>query len=510
MSNPASPNDSGYDFCRGVDENAPSGDFVFVDGAGLPIDGTAEASCLLATRYAPTAPANVVDLLAKIFAASGYGSKQRVSAGVAPKPVGESESDDLHQMLGAAVANDTEGRFTAAGGQWLKEAAAAANVYLSSETEGRFVAPPVPVDDDAPPVPSLDGALAKVAEHQRAVQDAEAFGAGATSRRFYSCDGSDTAGGTAVETEEEWILERIIRRKRTNLDDGPNEQDIDPVKGAAAVQAKSWTWSYLCKWRWYRQPTWEEREFLVDEGYGIQVDEYDANCAASRGSDATVPVKLTVKDAPLVHFTSLFPDIPAWLNAQLAQAGLAARRYASVSLPEHVNKRFSHTWRKNIETMAPVRVFYGTRRENIPSIMAEGFAPATGENSHGARAVAGSIFTCRDPALALDYATDSNILIVAVGVIGERYMTAGGNDRVVAFPSAAHLVPVWLVEFGPAASKAPPAPVYVRPGTLLMNYANMAQRAAEKKAEAAPAAKAVVQAKPLKQKARPLDTFKPA
>lgn len=53
--------------------------------------------------------------------------------------------------------------------------------------------------------------------------------------------------------DDEWILERIIRRH-------------------AKVEGD---WQYLCKWKFYEDPTWETRTLLMDEGYGKHVRAFD-------------------------------------------------------------------------------------------------------------------------------------------------------------------------------------------------------------------------------------------
>ena len=80
--------------------------------------------------------------------------------------------------------------------------------------------------------------------------------------------------------EDEWILESILRRRAirqsaSNISDRDYATFYDEFgKKSSGMKGAGWV-EYLCKWKWYEEPTWEKRDLLIDEGYMQECNRFD-------------------------------------------------------------------------------------------------------------------------------------------------------------------------------------------------------------------------------------------
>jgi hypothetical protein len=83
--------------------------------------------------------------------------------------------------------------------------------------------------------------------------------------------------GTAESTwggeASEWILERVVKRRKNSQSPTQRDRLADDADDADPDDDG---WEYCCVWKGYGEPTWERRGFLRDLGYGSELQAYDA------------------------------------------------------------------------------------------------------------------------------------------------------------------------------------------------------------------------------------------
>lgn len=235
-----------------------------------------------------------------------------------------------------------------------------------------------------------------------------------------------------AEDDAEWVLESLLRRK-------PARRDGDGSR-----------WVYLCKWKWFAEPTWESRTLLEEEGYSAQLDAFDT----SKLPPAPVYKPTAVKKKLPMHsdLENFYPDIMATVRGKFKQDNLDIIRFASVQNAA-LTKRFLAQYANKAADHCPAVLFHGTRKVNMSSICRNGLVvPGT----NGVRVLNGSaygvgIYTAKNPGYSTSY-TDTSFMFVCLGLVGPQFTKVKDVSNICVFFDASLVVPMWLVEFqrGPA------------------------------------------------------------
>ena len=97
---------------------------------------------------------------------------------------------------------------------------------------------------------------------------------GVNNEDVYDDDEEDGMGGYAYSreatNEDDWVLERIMDRRtiKSGTKGGSDYKDFyDDFGEKQSGMMAAGRIEYMCKWKWYADPTWETREVLEDEGY---------------------------------------------------------------------------------------------------------------------------------------------------------------------------------------------------------------------------------------------------
>lgn len=99
--------------------------------------------------------------------------------------------------------------------------------------------------------------------------------------------GYSSMGHCIVTDYDDWILEKILKRKvDKEKKKKQQQQSISTAASAALAAADCPTssgggggacWLYLCKWKHYAEPTWESREDLEEAGHIKLLDDFDTS-----------------------------------------------------------------------------------------------------------------------------------------------------------------------------------------------------------------------------------------
>jgi hypothetical protein len=109
--------------------------------------------------------------------------------------------------------------------------------------------------------------------------------------------------GTAESTwggeASEWILERVVKRRKNSQSPTQRDRLADDADDA---EPDDDGWEYCCVWKGYGEPTWERRGFLRDLGYGSELQAYDAaHKAHYRRTARPQPGKPPRRSGPIVR-----------------------------------------------------------------------------------------------------------------------------------------------------------------------------------------------------------------
>jgi hypothetical protein len=162
--------------------------------------------------------------------------------------------------------------------------------------------------------------------------------------------------------DDDWVLETILKRRRAKQ---PVRRVDDDDGGREYLDVHE----YLCKWKWYDEPTWESRQAIEELGHVERLDAFDADHRSDHQGKKPSEVSF-VKDTALSFAKkgSRFPlgslegfiGTSVILNA-IIQASISARfrveRVAPVSQSAIVEFQFLWLWRENFGGLAP-RVVY--------------------------------------------------------------------------------------------------------------------------------------------------------
>lgn len=252
---------------------------------------------------------------------------------------------------------------------------------------------------------------------------------------------------------DEWVLESLIKRRRLkaavrSYDDG----------GEASVAPHE----YLCKWKWYREPTWELRATLEELGYVARLAEFDARRAPMKPQRKPVGSQRRHKAIALGDLEALMGEsFAARVFAKVKESHLEVVRYSAVN-NNTIERRFLARWKENAATHCPMILFHGTRRCNIESIASRGLiVPNSGS---GVRVVNGSaygvgIYAAKNAGYSRSYTQGCPLMFVCVALVGPQYTTMKESGDICVFFDSSLIVPLWLIEFQPLAANGASAVV---------------------------------------------------
>lgn len=250
----------------------------------------------------------------------------------------------------------------------------------------------------------------------------------------------------------EWVLERLMKRRTrtTSREEGGSTAGNSPRSSGGG----NYVWEYLCKWKWYVEPTWEPRGWLEDEGYGPKLTAFDAEWEArgrseGRPKDTVVTESHQVQRAALERaFDALFPDIAKTIADIYYKTGYPALQYDFVAPIGPAHRVLNHLMKRS--SAKPMLLFHGTRAPCVRNILRLGLiVPGT----HGVRILNGSvhgvgIYTATSPSVSYGYTCERGFMFICVGAVdpSDPRVTRPRDDYCV-FQSAGLVTPVWLVHF---------------------------------------------------------------
>jgi hypothetical protein len=266
--------------------------------------------------------------------------------------------------------------------------------------------------------------------------------------------------------DEEWILEEILaRRKAKSLpeDTNPEDQydyDEEYSKKSGAIKANKkadFGFEYLCRWKWYTEPTWEHQTLLENEGFGKQIQEFNdvksgklTSLSRPRGPRKALPAEVSL-------IMRVFgPMQQAALN-HMSSCGVKPLAIVDVARP-HLVRAFLGRWLHMRDT-TPTMLFHGTRGCNVASIVDRGLLiPGSG----GVRVLNGTahgvgIYTATNASTSRGYTDPYCVMFICVGLLGPGCSVATAGDFRV-FRTSELIVPLWLVHFQTAYSNEKAAP----------------------------------------------------
>lgn len=243
--------------------------------------------------------------------------------------------------------------------------------------------------------------------------------------------------------DDDWVLERILKRRAVH--DHERVYDDD---GNVEVRA---AFEYLCKWKWYREPTWEARCALEEMGLVPQLDAFDElRRPQPRTSNRRVERAPKRKEIPLGTLETLMGDgFEQKVLSKFAGQYSYITRYAPV-LNKSCEERFIREWKAHSTSHCPMILFHGTRVENLSSIASMGLVvpSPTGQVrvAHGSAYGVG-IYAAKNANYSMSYTEGCNKMFVCLGLVGPQYTTMKECGDICVFFDAAAIVPLWLVEY---------------------------------------------------------------
>lgn len=244
-----------------------------------------------------------------------------------------------------------------------------------------------------------------------------------------------------ASADEEWILEQILKRRPLRCT--YHQKVYDEDDGLEVVPATNTQYEYLCKWKWYAEPTWESRTVLEDElGLVAQITSFDETLLKrhtthhSSSSNSRPISRFGAGDVQrIVGIANIMAAIQQQFTAANTSSGKSSHpntfsllRYAEV-LNREVEERFLHRWRAGLDDVTPRVLFHGTRLVNIPSICATGFKIAGRSRRNGGvriqngAAFGSGVYTAPTPRMSAWFSS-SDLMFVCLGLVPskpERY-----------------------------------------------------------------------------------------
>jgi hypothetical protein len=239
-----------------------------------------------------------------------------------------------------------------------------------------------------------------------------------------------------------WVLEALLKRRVSRHSALQTIYDDD--NGEAVTPNLH---EYLCKWKWYREPTWEIRGTLEELGYLRDVDAFDATRRPNvRSTNRQPPKKRKMPEGMLE--TLMGDRFPEKVFHQVRKSGLSVTRYAAVG-NRTCESRFIKAWKEKSESHCPMMLFHGTRGENIQPIAALGLVVPSQTGAvrvaHGSAYGVG-IYAAKNALYSTSY-TDCNKMFVCLGLVGPQYTTMKECGDICVFFDPSLIVPLWVIEY---------------------------------------------------------------
>jgi hypothetical protein len=285
----------------------------------------------------------------------------------------------------------------------------------------------------------------------------EAEGMGEPSMSELMAEGMSREG---TAEEEQWILEKILKKRRIRQEVlSAEDRYDDDGKATEGVNA----YEYLCKWKWYDEPTWETGTLLEEEGFGAAVKAFLEGQQAASAKDAR-PFRFggpkrtahegycrrmftpyTVVETQSADSPKLFRNLFQEVIRLFERHGNQATAFVDVAQRRRV-ATFLSAWRQS--KSCPVLVFHGTRAGNIASIIDRGFlipGKAGVRVEHGSAFGVG-IYSATDPETSMGYTDDRHLMFACVGLVGGSTKTTSvGNYRI--FSDSRYILPLWVLRY---------------------------------------------------------------
>ncbi|CUG94422.1 Hypothetical protein, putative [Bodo saltans] len=277
-----------------------------------------------------------------------------------------------------------------------------------------------------------------------------------------SHDGMDTAFSREYSDntgDDEWVFEYIAERRRTAKGRSHQENVYDDNGVLLATTASCF--EYLCKWKWYRELTWEPRAVLEEMGLVSHVDAFDKRREQrmrpmnSRGGKRALSLPGTLESL-------MGPDFVSKVMTNMNQDGLHVSHYAAVG-NDRLESRFIARWKESSTTHCPRFVFHGTRRPNFRPIAREGFVvpSANGRVKVENGSVYGvGIYAAKNCVYSTSF-TDCEMMFVCLALIGPEYTTMSECGDICVFFDEGLIVPLWVVRYKMSSTAAVSTPVRV-------------------------------------------------
>jgi hypothetical protein len=254
----------------------------------------------------------------------------------------------------------------------------------------------------------------------------------------FSREYSDNGG------EDEWVFEHIAER-RTAKGHQYDEKVYDDDGKLVATKASSY--EYLCKWKWYRELTWEPRAVLEEMGLVHYLDEFDRRRQQiMRPMNNRRSRQLFASPGSLESLMG--PNFIHRVMSKMNSDGLYVSQYAPV-LNQQLESRFIARWHETSGTHCPMILFHGTRMQNLDPIAQQGFkVPST---SGKVQVVNGSvygvgIYAAKHSIYSTSF-TDCDKMFVCLGLVGPQYTTMHDCGDICVFFDEALIIPLWVVRF---------------------------------------------------------------
>jgi hypothetical protein len=370
------------------DEDTLSEEYVLVDSAGTPVPSAAEGSYMMHHVLRGTL----------LHASNEDADNSAEGNGTAADE--DDDSDGNENVI--VVEDDWAATDDFPGMAAMREKLSA--MYLLDDNQD---------DSSVPAAPAPSMVTSTAADEQ-------------TGKRTTSGMQQSTFSREYTPEEEEWILEEILKRR---------------------IDKETASYVYLCRWKWYREPTWESRALLEDEGYVNRLNEFDHKIVA-KGLSASVASQKKASSPPVMRsLVEMLPELLNTVEVEASKYGWKVSKFAPVENRE-LHRNFVQKWNMMPEAKLKV-LFHGSRLNNFMSIETHGLIIP---GRRGVKVAHGSayglgIYTAKNPSYSASYAQDRT-MFVCLGLLQNRtYHSIREVNDICVFFDDRLVVPVMAVQF---------------------------------------------------------------
>lgn len=265
---------------------------------------------------------------------------------------------------------------------------------------------------------------------------------------------------------DDWVLEYLLKRRPLKHPAQPQHHGSFCDDDGQPLPLD--THEYLCKWKWYAEPTWEARSVLEELGLGTRLEEFDASRVSISAQHRKHPSPGEARVRVAAGSVERFIGTEVIMNDVLKKfdaAGLSLLRYAPV-LNTALERRFVSRWCNGLGDLVPHVLFHGTRLVNVRSIAQTGFKIP---GRAGVKVLSGSahgrgVYTAPTPRLPVSFCS-SDLMFVCLGLVAPNCSSGRVGDAdavrqlnalsrsVKAFSSMtvffdeSLVIPLWVVQF---------------------------------------------------------------